>query len=428
MNDLPSSWRISTLGEIAARDGRGLVDGPFGSNLPASSYVSEGIPVIRGSNLSLGVSRFVDDEFVYVSDDTAHKLERSLCKADDIIFTKKGTLGQTAIVPRGHEYEVFLLSSNQMKLTVDAEQADALYIYYYVSSPGSLDKLLRDAEATGVPKTNLAYLRTFPVPLPPLAEQRAIAHILGSLDDKIELNRRMNATLEATARALFQSWFVDFDPVHARAALFPDSFEESELGLIPKGWRVGRLSDVVEINPTRRLKSGERAPYLAMDNMPTQSARAIDWFHRETGSGTKFINGDVLFARITPCLENGKTAYVDFLEDGQVGWGSTEYIVFRSKPCLPLEYAYFLGRTDELREFAIRNMSGTSGRQRVSANAFEHYSLVVPSPSISYAFGEVARAVFVRMKAADEESRTLAETRDALLPKLVSGEVRVPHP
>jgi len=291
---------------------------------------------------------------------------------------------------------------------------------------------------SAIPSTSRDDFYKLPLFLPSLDEQCAIAAILSGFDDKIALNRRMNAALEATARALFQSWFVDFDPVRAKAegrqpegmdaetaALFPDSFEESALGWIPSGWEVMPLSAAIEINPTRRLVQGELAPYLAMQNMPTQSARPIDWVYREVGAGARFINGDVLLARITPCLENGKTAYVDFLEQGQTAWGSTEYIVFRSKPNLPIEYPYFLARSETLREYAIRSMSGTSGRQRVNASAFEHYYVTVPSIEIAAQFGIYVHDTFVKMKANDDESRTLAETRDALLPKLISGEVRV---
>ena len=144
----------------------------------------------------------------------------------------------------------------------------------------------------------------------------------------------MNRTLEATARAIFKSWFVDFDPVRAKidgrqpegmdaetAALFPAAFEDSELGKIPKGWRVAPLPEVIEVNPKRSLSKGQLAPYLDMKNMPTQGHYPDNWFDRPFKSGTKFINGDTLLARITPCLENGKTAFVDFLEDEVVGWG-----------------------------------------------------------------------------------------------------------
>ena len=248
-------WSETTLGAIAVGD-HGLVDGPFGSNLPASAYTAYGVPVIRGSNLSLSESRFNDREFVFVSDETTARLGRSICRPGDIVFTKKGTIGQTGFVPLCGRFDRYLLSSNQMKLTVNPEKADSLFVYYVVSSPEVREKVVRDASITGVPKTNVAYLRDFPIRLPPLREQLAIAHILGTLDDKIELNRRMNETLEAIARAIFQSWFMDFDPVHAKAAyrdpglpkdiadLFPDRFEDSELGEIPAGWDIGTLGDL----------------------------------------------------------------------------------------------------------------------------------------------------------------------------------------
>ena len=207
--------------------------------------------------------------------------------------------------------------------------------------------------------------------------------------------------------------------------LFPDTFTDSDLGPIPEGWEVKRLPEAIEVNPRRQLKKGTFAPYLDMKSMPTGSARASDRWDREFKSGTRFVNGDVLLARITPCLENGKTAYVDFLDDGQVGWGSTEYIVFRSRPPLRPEHAYFLCRSAAFRDHAILNMTGTSGRQRVPASCFDRYDVVVPAPAVCEAFGKLARGIMVRMKVNDEESRTLASIRDALLPKIISGEIRV---
>ena len=160
-------------------------------------------------------------------------------------------------------------------------------------------------------------------------------------------------------------------------------------------------------------------------NMPTTAARALEVYDREFGSGMRFMDGDTLVARITPCLENGKTCFVDFLGDGKVGWGSTEYIVLRPKPPLLPEYAYFLARTEDFRNFAISNMTGTSGRQRVPADCLNHFQVEVPPAMLAERFGQFARTVFAKMKANDEESRTLAALRDALLPKLLSGAVRV---
>jgi type I restriction enzyme S subunit len=142
----------------------------------------------------------------------------------------------------------------------------------------------------------------------------------------------------------------------------------------------------------------------------------------------KFINGDTLVARITPCLENGKTAYVDFLADGQVGWGSTEYIVLRPRGVIPPPFAYLLARTTDFRNFAIQQMTGSSGRQRVPADSLGKYKLVTPEPDdgLFVEFGKLIVPMFQSMSAAMNQSRTLAALRDALLPKLISGDLRVP--
>jgi type I restriction enzyme S subunit len=273
--------------------------------------------------------------------------------------------------------------------------------------------------------------------LPPIDSQRAIAHILGTLDGKIELNRRMNETLDAMARALFKSWFVDFDPVRAKAEgrdpglpkpladLFPARLVASALGKIPEGWTVMPLPKAIEVNPARSLKKGDVAPYLDMANMPTRGHAPDEVVARPFGSGMRFVNGDTLVARITPCLENGKIAYVEFLEEGQVGWGSTEYIVLRPKPPLPEEFAYCLARSDGFREFAIQSMTGSSGRQRVPADSLSHYLLVAAPEPLAKRFASSVRPLFARAGAAARESRTLAALRDTLLPKLISGELRV---
>ncbi|HEV2314652.1 MAG TPA: hypothetical protein VGR94_05060 [Candidatus Acidoferrales bacterium] len=159
--------------------------------------------------------------------------------------------------------------------------------------------------------------------------------------------------------------------------------------------------------------------------MPTHGHRALGWIQRSFVSGAKFANGDTLLARITPCLENGKTAFVDFLKEGEIGWGSTEFIVLRPRKPFPPEYGYCLARDEEFRDFAIQNMTGSSGRQRVPTDCFAQYPSVVPSDAIARRFGEIVRPVFAKAKANSEEAVTLAAVRDALLPKLVSGELRI---
>ena len=162
-----------------------------------------------------------------------------------------------------------------------------------------------------------------------------------------------------------------------------------------------------------------------MANMPTRGHSPDEVVDRAFGSGMRFANGDTLVARITPCLENGKTAFVDFLETGEVGWGSTEYIVLRPKPPLPDEVAYCLARSNEFRDFAIQSMTGSSGRQRVPTDSLSHFRVVATPKSIAESFGQLIKPLFARSSAATKEGRTLTALRDTLLPKLLSGELNV---
>ncbi len=315
---------------------------------------------------------------------------------------------------------------------------DQKFLFYWMASQEFVEEATRASEGTKMPRAKWEFVARIEKEIPPLPAQRTIAHILGSLDDQNEVNRKMNETLEAIAKAIFHSWFVDFDPVRAKAgctqpegmdvataALFPSEFEEVEGREVPKGWLIRSLPEIFEINPQRSLEKDQIAPYLDMQNVSTQGHRPINWVERAFSSGTKFVNGDTLLARITPCLENGKTIFVDFLEEAQVGWGSTEYIVLRPKPPLPPEFGYLLARNEEFRAHAILNMSGTSGRQRVPSKCFDSYQIVIPTKAISEKFGENIRSLMARIKKNDEQSRILVSLRDALLPRLMNGDIIV---
>ena len=206
-----------------------------------------------------------------------------------------------------------------------------------------------------------------------LPEQKSLAEFVSSLDDKIELNRRMNGTLETMARAIFKDWFVDFGPTRAKMeggtpylkpgiwALFPDRLDDEGK---PEGWSASHVGSICEFNPPERIAAGIPAPYLEMAALPTEGSIHSEPVPRVFSAGTKFRDGDTLLARITPCLENGKTTYVRGIGESVVGWGSTEFIVLRPKPPLPREFGYLLARDRAFREHAIQSMTGTSGRQR----------------------------------------------------------------
>ena len=425
-------------------------------------WTDSGFVVLRNQNikdgrLDLSAPSYTDEEHF------KQRVRRMAPRPGDIVITREAPMGEVCKIPDGL---TCCLGQRQVLLRPKAG-INADYLLYALQSP-VVQEQIRWNEGTGSTVSNIRIPVLEKIEIPRLgASEQFIAAALKSVDDKIDLNRRINQTLEAMAQAIFQSWFVDFDPVKAKiaakaegrdplraamsaicgkadaeldalppaqyeqlaatAALFPDEMEASELGGIPKGWAVCPLPECVGINPARALKKGAVAPYLDMANVPTNAARVDNVITRAFGSGSKFINGDTLLARITPCLENGKTAYVDFLADGEVGWGSTEFIVLRPKVGLPLPFAYFLCRHPEFRAFAISQMAGTSGRQRVPNDCFGSYKVVKPSVLIAEAFGKQTTQFMRQIKSLDEESKTLAGLRDALLPRLLSGELQVPH-
>ena len=313
-------------------------------------------------------------------------------------------------------------------------QADTQFLMYALAAADISGYL----SGSAMPKLTQASLNRIPLFVPELSEQRRIASILGALDDKIELNRRMSQTLESMARAFFKSWFVDFDPVRAKAEgrdpgmpaalaeLFPGSLEEGEHGAVPTGWRLVPLTHLIEVGPSRELRNGAVAPYLDMASVSTNGHSPDGVVDRAFTSGTRFVNGDTLMARITPCLENGKTAYVDFLRDGEVGWGSTEFIVLRPQAPVPTEFAYCLARTDEFRDFAIRSMTGSSGRQRVPVNSLSRFLVPQMPDDVARQFGRVVGPFFADSAATDRQARVLSSLKDRLLPRLLAPVVRVP--
>jgi len=426
---MAGEWRESTIGEIAAPVRNALVGGPFGSNLVSRDYVDVGVPVIRGQNMG---SRWVSGEFAYVTDAKADSLDANLARPGDIVFTQRGTLGQVSVVPSA-KFDRYLVSQSQMKLTVNRELADPLFIYYVFSTAEQQDYIRQNAIQTGVPHTNLGILRGTPVPLPPLPEQHAIAHILGTLDDKIELNRRMNETLEAMARALFESWFVDFDPVRAKAEgrdpglpqpladLFPARLVDSELGEIPEGWEVGTLGDVAEqsrggVRPDQIVPM---TPYIALEHMPKRCIALSDWGSAEGLQSNKFEfnRGEILFGKLRPYFHKVGVAPVD-------GVCSTDVVVV--VPQGPAWFGFVLGHVSSV-EFVEYTDAGSTGTKmpRTSWSDMARYELALPPEPVAPSFTELMQPTVDRIVEAIHESRTLAALRDTLLLKLISGELRV---
>jgi type I restriction enzyme S subunit len=279
-------------------------------------------------------------------------------------------------------------------------------------------------------------LATLSLPWPgnPL-EREAIGYLLGALDDKIELNRKMNQTLEEMARAIFKSWFVDFDPVRAKAAgqkpsglkpeiaaLFPDSFEPSELGEIPKGWRVGTLGDVAV--QSRRGAKPEKidpnTPYIALEHMPRRSIALSEWGTADGLESNKFEfkKDEILFGKLRPYFHKVGVAPVD-------GVCSTDIVVMT--PRRQGWFGFVLGHVASA-EFVEYTNAGSTGTKmpRTSWTDMTRYQVVLPPEPMAAKFSKMTQPSVDRIVASIHESRTLAALRDTLLPKLISGELRVP--
>ena len=423
-------WPKVSLGKLSDKIGSGAT--PRGGG---DVYLDDGpYTLIRSQNIYN--DGFHYDGLVFIGEYHANELKNVEVKAGDILLNITGDsvarVCQVApdILPARVNQHVAIIRP-------DSSNLDAGYLRYYLACPQMQAMLLSWAGSGGTRNAlTKVMIESLEISLPPLPEQRAIAHILGTLDDKIELNRRMNQTLEEMARAIYKDWFVGFGPVRAKLEgrepylppdlwdLFPDRLVDSELGEIPEGWEVKALKQIVEFNPKEPMKKGTIGPYIDMAALPTFGSSPASAILREFNSGTRFRNGDTLLARITPCLENGKTAFVQSLPDDMVGWGSTEFIVMRAIPPVPAEYPYLLGRDEGFREHAIQSMTGTSGRQRVQVDALAPYLLPVPPADIWAKFGTLVGPMFSDIEIARQESYSLANQRDALLPKLVSGLLR----
>ncbi|NGZ08179.1 MAG: restriction endonuclease subunit S [Nitrospira sp. LK70] len=429
---IPGEWLTLTVDQIKANDDRAIAIGPFGSRMKADAYVAKGVPVVRGNNIS-DTRVFVDD-FVFVSDETADELRSCNVFAGDLVFPHRGSIGQVGIIPDDGTPR-YMLSTSLMKLTCNRELVDPQFIFYFFRSAAGRHSLLEHASTVGTPGIGqpLTSLRSIRVPIPPIDEQHVIAHILGTLDDKIELNRRMNETLEAMARALFKSWFIDCDPVRAKAEgrdpglpkpiadLFPSRLVDSDLGEIPEGWEVGKLGDIAE-HPRRGVQPNSIAPdtaYIALEHMPRRCIALSDWGTADGLGSNKFEfhRGELLFGKLRPYFHKVGVAPLD-------GVCSTDIVVVA--PHAQEWFGFTLGHVSS-DAFVEHTNAGSTGTKmpRTSWSDMARYTVVIPPQNVAKAFTSQIRPVVDQIIASIHESRTLAALRDTLLPKLISGELRV---
>ena len=364
-------------------------------------------------------------------------LNFELQKGDILIAMTGATTGKIGRVPET-KLRVFLNQRVGKVFLKNNNIASYDYIYYFLSQQHISYSILQQSDGSAQGNISGQQIENIKIPLPDFITQKAIAHILATLDDKIEINKKLNQTLEDIAKAIFKSWFVDFDPVRAKADghptglpadisdLFPDELVDSEIGEIPKGWEVIPLSQQVDINPRYELKRGKDAYFVEMKCLSESNSSVNKGYLRVFTSGSKFKKYDTLFARITPCLENGKAGLLTNNSATKVCWGSTEFIVLSPKNDQSPMFPYCWARNENLRIAAIASMTGSSGRQRVPNDFFDHYMVAEPPSTLHQFFRRTVDPIMSRIQLSNEETEILEELRDTLLPKLISGELRIP--
>lgn len=415
---MSEQWEEISIDEIKAPSRYSLAMGPFGSNIKTDNFVPEGVPVIRGGNLS--GERFKDFDFVYLTEEKADELKSANAFPGDIVFTHRGTLGQVGIIPHNARYPRYVVSQSQMKLSCDSSKVDPLFVFYFFRSNQGQQYLLSNTSTTGVPAIGspLTTLRNIRIPYPPLPIQHRIAHILGSLDDKIELNRQMNETLEAMARAIFKSWFVDFDPVRAKAksrqpagmdaetaALFPDGFEEVDGREVPRGWKLDTLGNVMVLTYGEALKKENRQ----QGPIPVYGSNGqIGWHDKKLSGGPGIIIG-----------RKGNPGIVTWSETDFFAIDTTFYIIPK-KSNLSLFYLYH-----ELQRQDLQSLSADSAVPGLNRTLVYLSKILIPPSDIQEKF-DLLLGVLNKYKYNNEDqSRTLAQIRDVFLPKLMGGEISV---
>lgn len=391
------------------------------------THADDGVPILRADNIENG--RVVATNLLQVSREVEASYSRSRLRGGEILVTLVGAyFGKVAIAREEH-----VGMNTARAVGVVPVHNDNIYISYALRSPSCQHHFHKRATTTAQPTLNLRDLCETPIPWPPEPIRDAIARILGALDDKIDLNRKMNATLEAMARALFKSWFVDFDPVRAKAEgrapsgmdaetgkLFPNEFIASEAGRMPKGWRLGNVGDVAAsrrdtVHP-KDVLSG--SVYVGLEHLPRGRV-----FFEESGTPdelgslkARFSQGEVLFGKLRPYFR--KVAFAPCS-----GICSTDILVLSPRPQSGA-FVALLAASDPFIEHAVALSDGTK-MPRTSWEQLMRFDIVVPPDIVLQAFERQLISFFRRAEAGRRESATLACLRDELLPRMLSGELSV---
>ncbi len=412
--ELPRGWTVTTVDAIKAADKSACVAGPFGSDISSKYFTPEGVPVIRGSNLTDDLTRFVPKNFVFVSPERAASYRPQHVRAGDLVFTCWGTIGQVGLIPANGPFPVYIISNKQLKLRPNRALADPVYLFYYFASPQMVGHVRNRAIGAAVPGINLGILKALEVVLPPLTEQRRIASILADYDDLIENNTRRIAILEEMARRIYEEWFVRFRfPGYEGVRMV-----ESKLGLVPEGWSVQGLYDVADLTYGFPFKSnlfregGEglgviRIRDIRDDYTATRTTEDVDLKYR-------VADGDILVG-MDGAFHMGRWA-------GGVAWLNQRVVRIRPKAGIPRSWLFWVTREP------IKTLEATivgTTVAHLSARDLKGMQVLVPPTAVLEAVGNVLEPMSDLELTLKKKNANLRATRDLLLPKLISGELDV---
>jgi type I restriction enzyme, S subunit len=439
---MSSEWRSTTLGQICEKQGGAIQTGPFGSQLHTSDYREFGIPVVMPTNI--GDGGIVEDGIARIDQADVERLSQHKLRMGDIVFSRRGDVTKNALI-RPHEIGWFC-GTGCLKVRIGNESiASAKFISHCLRLPDIKDWLIRHAVGATMPNLNTGILSAVPIYLPPLQTQLQIAALLGALDDRIALLRETNTTLEAIAQALFKSWFVDFDPARARmesrapeymddatAALFPHGFEESEFGLVPRGWRASNMGDVstVGIGKTPPRKEPQWFSVSSEDTrwVSIRDMGALSVFASQTSEYLKEESIQRFNVRVVP----DNTTLLSFkmtigrvaITDGEMTTNEAiAHFKLAAESPLTSEFIYL-----HLKQFNYSSLSSTSSiADAVNSKTVRSIPVLVPDAEVLHAFQDQIKPIFRRLKVIEQQAQTLATLRDTLLPRLISGALRLPE-
>jgi type I restriction enzyme S subunit len=414
---VPKGWRLFSVDQIKSTDQYACVAGPFGSNIASRFFVDDGVPVIRGSNLRDDLTRFVANNFVFISDDKAASFRAQQTQPGDLVFTCWGTIGQVGIVPEGLQYDRFVISNKQLKLRVDPQLAEPLFCFYYFASKKYVQYVRGRNIGGAVPGINLGILKSFPIALPSVGEQKRIVAVLSAYDDLIANNQRRIELLEQSARLLFKEWFV-----HLR---YPGHEHDKIIDGVPRGWKRQPVKDMAifisrGIPPTYNDEAEGivinqkciRDRFLDLNVARRQSKEVPT--NKLVRKGDVLINstGEGTLGRVAQVLTDIENCTVD----------SHVTIV---RPDTRLKRIFFGMSLTALEDYFAKQGRGATNQTELSRSTIEDLRLITPSTTLMDEFETIVEPIFLQIVGLFSQNKKLSEARDLLLPRLMDGRISV---